>query len=453
MNKRAWMRFLLMGVLLLTVLSPLGKASAESKAAYEPGNLVYVIPVHQTVESGLQSFMERGFKEAAEARAALVVLDVDTLGGELDSALGIGKLVRESGMPTIAYVHGQAASAGTYIAMNAQKLMMEPGSSIGAAAIVDGSGKMVDNPKLVSYWVSLMRAAAEMNGRNADIAQAMVDASANVPLPQLNKTKAPGTILSLTAEDALKVGYSEKTAASLQEVLQAAGKQGLAVITVEPSKAEKAAGWLTSPVVSTILLLIGIAGIAIELFVPGFGVPGILGILGFGLYFFGHYVAGFAGTEDIVLFVLGLVLLLLEVVLPGFGIFALGGAISLISGVVLAAYDTGDAVRSLGIATAVALVVIIVVVRIFKRRGVWNKFILRESLTAENGFISSSSRDDLLWQTGVSATPLRPSGTAVIGEERVDVVTNGEFIAASRPLQVVQIDGSRVVVRETKEDD
>ncbi|GIP39607.1 hypothetical protein J31TS4_28870 [Paenibacillus sp. J31TS4] len=448
MIRTRWVRFLLMAVLLLSAVLPAAQARAESKKAYEPGNTAVVLPVHQTVESGLQSFLERGFREAEEARAALVILDIDTLGGELDSALGIGKLIRESSIPTIAFVHGRAASAGTYIAMNAERIVMEPGSSIGAAAMVDSTGKLVDNPKQVSYWVSLVRAAAEMRGRNADIAQAMVDPAFTVQLPQLNRTKAQGEILSLTAEEAVKVGYSEKIGATLDDVLQAAGKPGLTLLHVELTAAEKAAKWLTSPLVRTLLLLVGIAGVAIELFVPGFGLPGILGTLGFGLYFFGHYIAGFAGVEEIVLFVLGLVLLLLEIFLPGFGILALAGSVSLVSGVVLAAYDTGDAFRSLGIAALLALVVIVIVLRIFKHKGVWNKFILKDALTAESGYSSSSSRDYLLWQTGTAATSLRPSGSAMIGEERVDVVTGGEFITAGSQVQVVLVDGTRVVVKK-----
>ncbi|UUZ96138.1 hypothetical protein LJK87_18375 [Paenibacillus sp. P25] len=189
---------------------------------------------------------------------------------------------------------------------------------------------------------------------------------------------------------------------------------------------------------------------AIELFVPGFGPPGILGLLGFGLYFFGHYIAGFAGIEDIVLFIGGIVLLIIEVFVSSFGILGILGAICLFSGVVMAAYNTAQAALNLGIAFVLAAVVVTIVVRIFKHRGVWNRFILRERLTTEQGYTSTAERKDLLGQKGTALTPLRPAGTAQFGEDRVDVVTAGDFIAAGEAVEVIHVEGVRVVVRETK---
>lgn len=82
---------------------------------------------------------------------------MDTYGGSVDAAEKISEIVRASAIPTAAYVHRKAASAGSYIALSAGKIFMEPGSSIGAAAVVDGSGKEVENPKIVAYWTSRMR--------------------------------------------------------------------------------------------------------------------------------------------------------------------------------------------------------------------------------------------------------------------------------------------------------
>ncbi|OGX68331.1 MAG: serine protease, partial [Paenibacillus sp. RIFOXYA1_FULL_44_5] len=439
---------LLLGVFAIGMLLPFTSAFADNQQAQQPNKLIYVIPVHQTIESGLESFLKRAFHEAEQANAAGIVLDLDTFGGRVDAAVDIGTLIRSSPVPTTAFIHGKAISAGSYIALNANKIVMEPGSSIGAAAVVDSAGNEITSPKVIAMWAGEMRAAAELRGRNPQIAEGMVDKSTVVDLPAINRTFAAGQIVSLSAEEALKVGYADSVSANEQQVLHFIGADGYTVIHVTPSPAEVLARWLTNPFVMTVLLLIGIAGVAIELFVPGFGVPGILGILSFGLYFFGQYIAGFAGWEDLFLFVIGIILLVIELFVPSFGILGILGIIAIIAGVVLAAYDTGNALQSLGIAFIMAVIFVWIFTRIFKRKGIWNRFILQDQLKTELGYTSNPIKNDLLGKHGVSLTPLRPAGVAWIDEDRVDVVTSGEFISVNAKLKVVRVDGNKVIVRE-----
>ncbi len=447
-------RWLCWAVFLFALAVPLHASFAAEPGDEKPltsSQPVYVIPVHQTIESGLQSFLERAFAEAEAAKAKHIILDLDTFGGRVDAAEDIGKLIRSSQIPTIAFVHGKAVSAGSYIALNANEIAMEPGSSIGAAAVVDIAGNRITDAKIVSHWLSEIRAAAELRGRNPDIAEGMVDENKVVPMPEINKTKEKGQIISLSAEEAFKVGYAEKIASNLEDVVEYIGAEGHPVITVQPTPAEKLSRFLTHPAVMTLLLLVGIAGVAIELFVPGFGLPGILGIASFTLYFFGHFVAGFAGWEDIFLFVAGALLLAIEIFVPSFGILGILGALCLISGVVLAAYDKERALLQLGVAFAVAAVIVAIVIKYFKHRGIWNRFILKEQLNSEEGYVSVSPKDHLLGKTGVSVTPLRPAGTAIIDGERIDVVTDGEFIDSHRQIVVSKVEGPRVVVKEAAE--
>lgn len=425
-----------------------GGKAAQGAEGSGLGPAVYVVPVKQTVESGLKSFLERAYKEAAEAKAERVILVINTFGGEVTSAEEIGELIRKSSVPTTAYVEGKAVSAGTYIALNAQNIVMEPGSTIGAAAVVNGSGDLIDNPKVVSFWVKTMREAAELNGRNPDIAAAMVDTGATLPLPDLKQVKQSGQILTLTADEALKVGYAEYKAESVEDAIKWLGLENREQIDLNPSIAEKIASWLVNPVVMTVLFILGIAGIAIELFVPGFGVPGIVGILSFGLYFFGHYIAGFAGMESVVLFIVGVALLLVEVFVPSWGILGILGSASLIAGVLTAASNPMTAFVSLVIALVAAAVILYFVVRKYKDRGIWNKFILREKLTTEQGYLSAETKEDLLGQEGIAITPLRPAGTIQIRDNRIDVVTSGEFIASGKTVKVIKTEGTWVVVRE-----
>jgi membrane-bound serine protease (ClpP class) len=422
--------------------------AAESSSA----GAVYVIPVKMTVERGLASFLDRALTEAEEAKASLVILDFDTPGGRLDTAEQIGKRIREAEatVPTVAFVSGKAASAGAYLALNAGDIAMAPATTIGAAMIVDQAGNAVDNPKYVSFWSEEMAGAAELNGRNGAIAVKMVDPGVELSLPELGETYKAGTILSLSAEKALKVGYADTSANSVDEVLAWKGQQDRTAVEVNLTFAERAAEFLTSTGIATLLLIIGIAGVAIELLVPGFGVPGLTGIAAFALYFFGQSVAGFAGMEAIVLFIIGIGLLVSEIFIPSFGILGILGIAGLISGIAMGANDKGEAIRSLGIAVLVAIVIISVFVYIFRKRGIWNRFILSESLTTAQGFVPNNPRESWIGLEGVTLSELRPSGIAEIRNERVDVVTSGEFVERGKAVRVMSADGTRIVVQELK---
>lgn len=425
-------------------------ADEQTKPASAAGGAVYIVEAKQTVEAGLESFLERAYKEAVEAHAERVVLVLNTFGGRVDSAEGIGELIRTSKVPTTVFVEGKAVSAGTYIALNAEHIVMQPGSTIGAAAVVDGSGELIDNPKTISFWTGAMMEAARLHGRNPDYAAAMTDVNASIELKEIGRNKDSGDILTLTASEAEKAGYADHVADGVQDTIKWLGLEGRTQIAIEPTWAENVASWLTSPVIVTLLLILGIAGIAIEMLMPGFGVPGIVGIASFVLFFFGHYVAGFAGQESVLLFVLGLVLLVSELFIPSFGILGTLGAISLVSGVVTASHDAVTALYALLIAFVAAAIIVYVMAKKFSHRGIWNKFILRDKLSTEQGYVSSPSRDALIGRTGITLSPLRPAGAVDLDGERLDVVTDGRFIAAGVPVVIVTVEGARIVVKEVR---
>jgi membrane-bound serine protease (ClpP class) len=433
---------------LLAAAVPAARAADADAAG--PGPAVYVIPVRQTIESGLEAFLKRAFREAEEARAEHIVLVINTNGGRLENAQNIGDLVGSSPIPVTAYVESKAFSAGAYIALNADRIVMRPGSSIGAAAMVDAAGNLVDHPKMVSAWAAEMRDAAEASGRDPVIAAAMADPNFRGEIPGLGRDS--GGVLTLTAEEAVRVGYADHLAGSVDEVIGWLGLGQRAVVHVEPTPAEKAARVLTRPGVMLLLLIVGVAGIVIEMLVPGFGVPGIVGIAALVLYFFGQYVAGFAGMESVALFVAGIILLVLELFVPSYGILGILGVAGIVGGIATAAYDAGDTVVSLFYAFGAAAVLGAIAGYIFRKRGVWNKFILRESLTSEEGYLPKEARTDLEGRTGTAITPLRPSGVVLIDGERIDAVSEGGFVEPGARVRVARAEGVRVVVKESKDE-
>lgn len=261
-NIRSRFRSSLIIISLCFMLVPLfitaaGTVSAqnESTNASDP-RLVYVIPVQQTIESGLEKFLVRAFAEAEEAKADVIILRISTFGGSVEAADNIGELIRTSPIETIAFVEGKAISAGSYISLNANQIYMSPGSSIGAAAVVTIDGSRVEDSKTIATWSGMMVSAAEMNGRNPEYAVGMVDDRHIVEVPEIGKTYGEGTLISFTADEAVAAGYAEGKANSLNDLLSQLNADQAHVEYVELTFAEKLARFLTNPFVMPILLLI-----------------------------------------------------------------------------------------------------------------------------------------------------------------------------------------------------
>lgn len=405
--------------------------------------LVYWIPLNQTIEQGLASYLNRTFAEAEEAAADAIVVEMDTLGGEVTAALEIGKLMSHSPIPVTVFIKGEAISAGAYIALNAETILMTPSSVIGAAEPRLITGETAD-PKTVAMWSSNMRAAAEAHGRNADIAAAMVDRE--IVIEGLTEK---GQLVSLSATQAVEYEMADGTVKNQQDVLDAIGFPKAHVVEKDLTPAERLARFITSPFVVPILFLIGLIGIGIEFFTPGFGIPGIIGVLAFGLYFFGHFIAGFAGAETVLLFIVGIVLLAIELFISGFGIFGILGLICFVAGVAMAAYDAVFGLSALLVAMVLTGIVLIVAGRYFGKRGFWRKFVLSERQETETGYVASRSYKELKGEFGQTLTPLRPSGAMLLDGRRYDVISEGGYIAADQPVVVVQVEGTRIVVRQT----
>ncbi|QOT00931.1 nodulation protein NfeD [Brevibacterium sp. JNUCC-42] len=417
--------------------------TAWSQPVEAAGKRVFYVPVEQDIERGLESFLRRAIQEANEQRADVVILDINTPGGDVVSAGNIGALIRSAPMKVIAYINNQAFSAGTYIALNANEIVMEPGSSIGAAAPIDVQGNAA-SIKITSGWAQMMEEAAKLNGRDASVAKAMVFIDEDFA-----GLKKKGEILSLGAEEAQRLGYADKIVRSKAELFQYVGVNESEIIHISPTPTEKVARFVTNPVVLSCLLLIGMLGVIIELFAPGFGVAGIIGILSFTLYFFGHFVAGFANWLDIGLFIIGVILMILEIFLPG-GIVGFLGFASMSTGLVLAAYDTKQGLTSLGIAAIITLIVAFILAKYFGMRGTWSKFVLKEEQHKDIGYVAPKNQNNLLGKTGVALTTLRPAGVILIDEQRIDAVSVGGYVTSGSAVKVVQVEGARIVVQEWK---
>ncbi|WP_085508914.1 NfeD family protein [Thalassobacillus devorans] len=437
-------RYLLIIALLLSgLVHVLHEDSTKAYAESGEGKLVYIIPVKDNVERGMEAFLRRAISEAEDADADYIIFEIATPGGRVDSANAIGELFQDLNIPNAAFITTQALSAGSYIALNSDEIYMKPNATMGASGVITGDGNAADK-KAQSAWIAAMTAAAESNGRDPLYAEAMADPS--VDLPDYNAPE--GEFLTLGPNTAEEVGYAEGIVRHRTELLSELDLTGAEIVETEPSLAENIARFLTDPVVVPILLSVASLGLIVELYSPGFGIPGTMGLLSLVLFFYGHIIAGLAGYEAIILLVLGLILIIAEFFLPG-GIAGIAGAVAIVSSLMLSGADTGHMAMSIGIAILVAIIASVILFKYLGlERGFFRHIILQDATTTDKGFVSSTNRLELIGLKGETLTPLRPSGTAVFDEERLDVVSEGRFLPAGQPVKVIKTEGSRIVVRE-----
>lgn len=435
MKKKCFFLWLLISLILCFGATNLFAASSAK---------VYVIPVEETIDPGLASFVERGIAEAEKQQVDLILLEIDTPGGRIDAAETITNAIGSTKIPTMAFVKGEAISAGAYITIACPKIAMVPGSTIGAAEPRLSDGSEVDE-KIISYWAAEMGTTAEKNGRDREIATAMADRDIEIP-----GIVEKGKLLTFTYQQAKEHGYADYIVEDRAELLRIVKLDGAEILEGKLSVAEKLTRVVTNPYIAPVLLMLGIAGIAIELFTVGFGIAGLLGLVSLSLYFGGHMMAGFSGWEAILLFLLGFILLAVEAFVPGFGLPGLGGIVSIAASIILAAPSWEVGVMSLVLALVGTIVLVILSFKVLARRKFWDKLILGTKYNKEAGYVPR--KEDLsvyIGRRGEALTILRPAGSVILEDgTKLDVVTDGGFIQKGQKIEVVRAEGVSLVVRE-----
>lgn len=405
--------------------------------------LVYLVPIENEVERGLEAFLVRSTNEAVEAGADHIIFAIDTPGGRVDSAGQIGKLFQSLEIPSTAYIVNEALSAGSYIALNSDNIYMKPNATMGASGVITADGNAADK-KAQSAWIAAMKSAAESSGRDPKYAIAMADDT--IDLPEYGAPK--GEFLTLTPSDAVEVGYAEGIVQNEIGLLHELNLTGATIVETKTTFAEEVARFVTSPIVIPILLSIASIGLIVELYTPGFGIAGSMGIIALILFFYGHIIAGIAGMEAIVLLALGIILIILEFFVAG-GILGFFGVASIIVALLMSGYKLSHMTMSVAIALVAAIVVAVILYKwIGTEKGIFKKLILRDRTMSDKGYVSYEDRSLLLGKEGITVTPLRPAGTALIDDQRLDVVSEGNFIEVDRKVVIIHVEGVRIVVRE-----
>lgn len=463
---------LLLGWFLLTGAA--GFAAETNSLAVAPTGKVYIVPIQEDIMPPLVYVVRRGVKEAMEAKADALVLDMNTDGGRVDVTEEIIEIISKFPGRTVTYVNNRAFSAGAFISVATQQIFMAPQSVIGAAAPImmspGGTGveKMPDTveAKMTSAIRALVRVQAEKNGHNIEVIEAMIDKTKELLIDGelLNKE---GNILTLTDRQAAKeYGQPPKpllssgTVESMEALLLKLGYAGAERIEIQPTGAEQLGTWITA--ISPLLLIIGIVGLYIEFKTPGFGLPGIVGIAAFALYFLGGYVAGLSGAGWAILFVLGLILVALELfVFPGTFIAGITGAALMLIAIVMGMVDMYPGaptlptfpqlqlpLRDISLAVMVSFVLVLILARFLPKTTLFHQLVSQSA----SGVVSVAALEEQqrarIGQTGVAVSQLYPGGKARFGDQLVDVLTRGELVEKGRPVRIIAHSGLDAVVEE-----
>jgi membrane-bound serine protease (ClpP class) len=427
------------------------------------GRDVYVVPIRGVIDLGLSSFVRRVVREAREKEAQCIILELETFGGRVDAATEIRDTLFESDIKTIAFVNKRAISAGALISLACQHIVMAPGSTIGAATPVTmAPGTTTTQPtdeKTISYVRKEFKATAERNNHPTTLAEAMVD-----PDVEIEGVIEKGKLLTLTTEEALKFKLAEHKVSKIGEILTLYGLENAQVVRASITWSENLVRFLTHPVVSGLLLTFGLLGIFFELRMPGWGVSGTIGLVCLALFFGAQYMVGLARWIEPVLFIIGGILLAIEIfVIPGFGITGVSGILLIIASLFLALVkhpmpkspvDVTRLVQAGYVVGASLVATFLVATFSFRFMGkipFLSKLVLFSEEKGEEGYRSAPvEMEKFIGREGMTLTMLRPVGKAQFGDIIVDVLSEGELIEKGRQVEVIKVEGNKIVVSEVE---
>jgi len=398
---------------------------------------IYVVPIKGEINRATYNFVKNTVEDINENGAKGIIFEIDTYGGLVTEAQRIKDVIIASEVPTISYVNNNAQSAGVLITIASERVVMSKSSTIGSAETIP------NDEKTLSMWRSVLRDTAQYRNRESLIIEAMADKDIFI-----EGITQKGKLVNLTSNEAFEYGIADFISSDVGEILTHFNLVGQ-IVQVEEGFQIKLAKYISNPYISSILLTIGMIGFVIEIFSPGFGFGGTIGIMGFALYFGGNILAGNSTWTSIILFVVGLILLIIEGMVPGFGLPGIGGIIFVIVGTIIAMDNFKLALLSLSISIIITTIVTYFIVKMGFKSKIFKGIILENRLDKEKGYLGTESQDKLLNKEGITLTELRPTGFIEVEGKKYDALSNEGMIYKNTYIKVVRVEGSKIFVRRT----
>ncbi len=436
---------------------------------------VYKINIKKDIGSTTWLYTQKGFEEAAKLEADLIIIHLNTYGGEVVYADSIRTKILNSDIPVYAFIDNNAASAGALISIACKHIYMRPGASFGAATVVNATGDQMPD-KYQSYMRATMRATAEAHGkdtlvvgndttykwvRDPLIAEAMVDERTIVP-----NLIDSGKTLTFTSQEAVQYGYCEGIVTNIDELLtEELGIESYQLTEFKPSTMLDIKGFFMSSIVQGILIMLIIGGIYFELQTPGIGFPAIVAVAAALLYFVPLYIDGLAANWEILIFLIGLILIALEIfVVPSFGITGISGIVFVIAGLTLSMIgninfdfepvehgETGKALFTVMAGISLSFALILYLSSKIGSKGLLRNIALNTNLEKSEGYMAvDMQHKSLVHATGTAYTDLRPSGKVRIDKDIYDAVSESDFISKDAKVVVLKYEMGQLYVEEIK---
>lgn len=419
---------------------------------------VYRFDLKEDIGPNAWRTVKNAYAIAEKADVDLVLIEMNTYGGLVNFADSIRSRILDSPLETVVFINHNAASAGALISLATDRIYMSRGSSIGAASVVDQSGQTMSE-KHQSYMRGLMRATAEAKGRDPKVAEAFVDADVDLP-----NIKPAGKILTLTSSEAVNIKLAEAEAASIADVLVAEGVANQEITVHQITTIDKIIAFLINPAVSGILILLIIGGIYFEMQTPGIGFALLVSIVAAVLFFAPLYIQGLADNWEIALFAAGVILILLEVfVIPGFGLPGILGIICLVCGLAFSMVandyfnftiiEPGMLFNSFLLVIAsitVATILMVIFGKGFLKTRAFKRLVLQDEQRSNEGYTSAKVNTELINKEGIAKTVLRPSGKVEIDGRWYDAVALDGFVDIGEEIYVEKHENYNLFVRKRR---
>jgi len=387
--------------------------------------------VEDTIQPASQQFIERALREAADRGASLVVMELDTPGGLVDTTRDITTAIATSPVPVVVFVTppgARAASAGFFILISADVAVMAPGTNTGAAHPVGGQGENLPEDvrdKITNDAAAMVRSLAEHRGRNPEVAERTVIDS-----------------ISLTAEEALEEGLIDFIAVNLDDLLdhldgfevtrfdgtvETIELDSPQLVDIEPTFAERLFSVLANPNIAYLLMALGALGLYVEITHPGGILPGVVGVI-----FLSVLPVSWAGVA---LIFVALMLFILEVKVTSYGLLTVGGVITFVLGSLMLFDGPIPAMRvSLGVVLPTAVVA-----------ATLTGFLLSRVLWAHRQR-PMTGREGLIGDVGRAIGELAPEGKVAVHGEYWNARSVGPAIADGDRVRVVAVQDSWIEV-------
>jgi membrane-bound serine protease (ClpP class) len=417
---------------------------------------VMVMDIKNEIDPRMTRYVELALQHAEEIKADIVVIEMDTYGGVLTDAKDIVDKIMDFKKPIWVFINSDAASAGALISIACDSIYMSPGASIGAATVVDGDGQKAPD-KYQSYMRSIMRSTAEENKRDPRIAEGMVDESFVI-----EGIKAEGQIITFSTSEAIKHGYCEGKAESLQDVLKLNNVTDYEIDRYELSGVDSVVSFFLNPFISGILILVIMAGVYFEMQTPGMGFAGAAALVALILYLVPYYLNGIAENWEIIAFFIGLALIAAEIfVIPGFGVAGISGIVITVTSLVLIMINNNnfdfefvrmnDILIALSAAMGGLLGAMVLMFTLGARLAdtkFFNRIALADTQDSTKGFTSTFVKEEMKGKKGIAHTILRPSGKVLIEGIFYDAYSTGEYIDKGEAIEVVSNETTSLKVKK-----